>query len=952
MRLFSNIYIGIGTAVLVLFGSVSPTIAADLFFAPSAGTIITGCPTYISLAIDTNGESTNGAQVYLDHDGTAGEVTLQSTGGVFDVYRTPDINPTPYQALRGYGGYQIGSAVPFARVRVSSTRVGEAINVSLFTSDEAEYTTKVARDGIDITESVGSGRYTVVDGFCDTILPQVINTIPVANDPNYPVDADISFDVTDNSSGVDIGTLEVTIVHDGETAVYTAASDALSYTEFDTLDYAIRINPESNFTPQRLVTITVRVSDRAGNVRTTSWSFNGLTCEALGCGGAVITQCNDGVDNDGDGFVDLADSGCTDLGDNNEYIIGATNDCTDGIDNDGDGLVDAADPSCRSEAGEGTSSVVVEYVTTTVTTTLPGSSTDTRVPDCRDGRDNDGDALIDYPADDGCDSADDEDEYEPVEGAVFRTEDVLYFLADRSIQIYPTSARIITALAGNPVGVDLSLGETSTPIDDVVLVPSFGSSESMIYDNTTGRYRADLRLPTTAGIVDAYIRVTYTDGTTESLPFRVNVLPYGTVRGYRTEGYVALAEATIVLEQYIDGAYTNVRSITAPIGNYAFIVPNGTYRIRAAADGYVENVSARFAVINHIINTDIILRPQVNLLDPDVSIEDKISYTVATTREQIETVREVFNDPVVEAQTERTVAPIAAAVTTAALLPALSALGFINYLRFLFLQPLLLLGRRKRAKWGRVYDTLTRNPIDLAQVRLVDATNNRVVQSRVTDSHGRYIFFADPGTYRIEVEKGSFVFPSLLLAGEQADGPYLDIYHGEPIRVTEDNTALVANIPLDPVTAHRTPARIAREKMFRKVQSILSTVGIAAGVIAVVISPTMITITLLVVQTAVLGLFYRIAKPKRPKNWGIVYDAHDNTRLPHVVVRLFSKRFDKLVSSDYTDAKGRYAFLVHPNDYYVTYQKTGYEDARTDVSITKDADVVSESVPLTRQTKP
>lgn len=53
------------------------------------------------------------------------------------------------------------------------------------------------------------------------------------------------------------------------------------------------------------------------------------------------TVCNDGLDNDGDGFVDLADPSCLDAGYNNENSA-----CNDGIDNDGDGLVDMADPVC------------------------------------------------------------------------------------------------------------------------------------------------------------------------------------------------------------------------------------------------------------------------------------------------------------------------------------------------------------------------------------------------------------------------------------------------------------------------------------------------------------------------------------------------------------------------------------------------------------------------------
>ncbi|MFH1215134.1 MAG: hypothetical protein V1706_01390, partial [Pseudomonadota bacterium] len=113
---------------------------------------------------------------------------------------------------------------------------------------------------------------------------------------------------------------------------------------------------------------------------------------------AVSTQaelCMDGMDNDGDGAIDCADSdcggawcpeaNCTDGLDNDEdaYVdcgdpdcAGAVNClpdaeiCTDGIDNDGDGIVDCADENCRGDAA--------------------------CIPEvCSDGIDNNGDGIVD-----------------------------------------------------------------------------------------------------------------------------------------------------------------------------------------------------------------------------------------------------------------------------------------------------------------------------------------------------------------------------------------------------------------------------------------------------------------------------------------------------------------------------------------------------------------------------
>jgi hypothetical protein len=97
--------------------------------------------------------------------------------------------------------------------------------------------------------------------------------------------------------------------------------------------------------------------------------------------------CGDGLDNDLDGLVDLADPGCDDAMDNEEtspLLI-----CDNGVDDDGDGLTDVAeDIGCN-------------------TPTDPSE-----LPDCDDGVDNDADGLFDL-ADPDCEDASDPTEAPP-----------------------------------------------------------------------------------------------------------------------------------------------------------------------------------------------------------------------------------------------------------------------------------------------------------------------------------------------------------------------------------------------------------------------------------------------------------------------------------------------------------------------------------------------------------
>ncbi len=86
---------------------------------------------------------------------------------------------------------------------------------------------------------------------------------------------------------------------------------------------------------------------------------------------AAVTACNDGIDDDGDGLVDLDDPGCSATDDAFETNAGVA--CDDGFDNDGDGLIDwGRDPGCEH----------------------PTSSSES--PACDDGIDNDGDGGIDW----------------------------------------------------------------------------------------------------------------------------------------------------------------------------------------------------------------------------------------------------------------------------------------------------------------------------------------------------------------------------------------------------------------------------------------------------------------------------------------------------------------------------------------------------------------------------
>lgn len=120
-----------------------------------------------------------------------------------------------------------------------------------------------------------------------------------------------------------------------------------------------------------------------------AWQATGMAApevvaSATWVGAATPVDCNDGLDNDGDGAVDADDPGCSSTDDPTEK--NPAEPCDDGIDNDGDGRIDFDvitynDPAFQAGFGD------------------PGCGSPnwgTESPQCQDGLDNDSDSSIDF----------------------------------------------------------------------------------------------------------------------------------------------------------------------------------------------------------------------------------------------------------------------------------------------------------------------------------------------------------------------------------------------------------------------------------------------------------------------------------------------------------------------------------------------------------------------------
>jgi hypothetical protein len=360
-------------------------------------------------------------------------------------------------------------------------------------------------------------------------------------------------------------------------------------------------------------------------------------------------------------------------------------------------------------------------------------------------------------------------------------------------------------------------------------------------------------------------------------------------------------------------------------------------------DGYRTRTSRVITVRNNVFNASFEL-----LKIPETPVET-IAYGAGIVQQQIEDtiaeVREFIDDPVVEEVTQRVIAPTAVGISTVVIAPSLGSIAF-PLLRFLFLQPVLVFARKRREKFGIVYNSITKKPIDLVVVRLIDVDTDRIVQSRVTNKKGQFVFVPEIGTYRIEITKKGHTFPSTLLSGVKADGSMVDIYHGGHIIVSEDGAMVAPNIPIDAEVSEVTSRlKLYIRKYLPLFQHAVALSGVVITGLTTVVSPTWYMFVLLSVHVVMYVVFLNYIKPKKLDGWGMVYHASTRKPIGRVVARLFSKQYNKLVATELTDASGRYAFLAGPNEYYVLFEKPGFKEYQEEIHISED-DIVSKNIPL------
>jgi len=312
---------------------------------------------------------------------------------------------------------------------------------------------------------------------------------------------------------------------------------------------------------------------------------------------------------------------------------------------------------------------------------------------------------------------------------------------------------------------------------------------------------------------------------------------------------------------------------------------------------------------------------------------DRTAKSAIRTTKQVQ--QATVDNPVAEQANDVAKAPVIATVTATSVasvatvgVTGVTGATAITYIQFVVSQAFLMFVRRKKERWGVVYNSVTKRPVDLAVVRIYTADSSQLVRTLVTDKQGRYQFILKPGKYFMSVEKKGFKFPSGLLNNAGVDGNFQNVYYGSIFEVTEKET-ISPPIALDPSQKLESPKGILRKYFMRKGQSALTMIGPTLAIASFVINPQWWVGAIVVSQLAMYGIFKKLGIGEKAKSFGEIKDVDEKKKIGRSIVRVFDSKFNKLLDTQVADSNGRYAFLVGNQIYYLTADKPGYFSKRS-----------------------
>jgi hypothetical protein len=316
------------------------------------------------------------------------------------------------------------------------------------------------------------------------------------------------------------------------------------------------------------------------------------------------------------------------------------------------------------------------------------------------------------------------------------------------------------------------------------------------------------------------------------------------------------------------------------------------------------------------------------------AIINNIIHTVGST---INTIRVITNTPVSKDIQNVSIA-IPAIISTLALLSVLlSGLPVANYLFYLFVVLLQILGLKKTPKpWGTVYDSRTKRPIPFARVEILNS-ESRKLQSVIADENGRYGFLvstpsATNSIIRLQSFRTKYDFPSTAIPTETEKELYPNIYKGGPIQ--ESSGYANFDLPMDPREKSVSPGfyfgivSITLNNIITDIANILFYVGTIMATTNIIVNPSPTTYIIFVV---IILTFILRSSGFKLKPFGLTKDKTTEEAIPFGFVALHDTNGIR-VNFTVSDDKGRY-FLLTPKGQYLL---KAYTPAHISPTRTKD----------------
>lgn len=263
------IYLPLGMAYYAF-----PTHAASFKVSPSSGsTFNQNCQSSLDIILDTEGKTSNAADIILNYDNNKIDIIQVKPGNVYPNYfgNVVDANSGLIRLTGANFTSTLNGKGVFATI-IFKPKVNTGtsyLNIRFTGADQYNTLDSNIADSVtsnDLLTSVQNGFFGFSSGTCisDATPPTINFTSPVNGQQNVPSNANILLSISDSGSGVDINSVVITVNGVVQNLSYTGNSSTYYFT----------IKPTDPLYQDSINTVQVSASDLSGNQRKSSITFN------------------------------------------------------------------------------------------------------------------------------------------------------------------------------------------------------------------------------------------------------------------------------------------------------------------------------------------------------------------------------------------------------------------------------------------------------------------------------------------------------------------------------------------------------------------------------------------------------------------------------------------------------------------------------------------------------